>query len=281
MAMPVNDTEEVRDSATQAASPLAVSQPAVVEGVLPSVAAQGVGDAQVSPGDAAPGKSTSTDVASIQNGTSSEPETAAKEDRPELSLFGKTLKEAEPASDADSKSINAESGARLIEPIAYEYNLPETLALNDTQKSELAAALDAFRADPGKSVQGLIDIAAKSMSDYADSLAREQVRVWNQTRQEWREQVLSDPLIGGSGHQAAMASIARMRDYFVADKDWQDFNDMIEVTGAGDHPQFLKLLYNVARYFDEPSVPAANFSPPPDIGRAPVRGMRALYKKTS
>lgn len=278
--MQVNDIEEIRDSATEAAPSSTVSQPAVAEEVSPSVPAQGAGDAQVSPGDAVPGKSALTDVASVQNGTGSQPETAPKEEKPELSLFGKTLKEAEPASDADSKSTDTENHDRFVEPVAYEYNLPETLTMDDTQKSELAAALDAFRADPGKSAQGLIDIAAKSMSDYADSLEREQRRVWNQTRQEWREQVLSDPLIGGSGHQAAMASIARMRDYFVADKDWQDFNDMIEVTGAGDHPQFLKLLYNVARYFDEPSVPAANFSPPPDIGQAPARGMRALYTKT-
>lgn len=198
------------------------------------------------------------------------------------SMLGEVLKEKDAAGKVEPpKTPDAtnplEPPAPTLEPVAYEYSVPETLKMDDTTKSEFTKALDAFRADPAKGAQAILDMGTKAMSDYAQGLQQEQVKVWNDTRKEWRNQVLQDPMIGGAGHGAAMGSIARMRDYFVAESDRQAFNEMLEVTGVGDHPQMLKLLYNVSRFFDEPTPPAPNPAPPPDNGRSPVRGMRSLY----
>lgn len=212
-------------------------------------------------------------------------ETAAEAPKSSASMLGEVLKEKDAAGKVEPpKTPDAtnplEPPAPTLEPVAYEYSVPETLNMDDTTKGEFAKALDAFRADPSKGAQAIIDMGTRAMTEYAQGLQQEQVKVWNDTRSSWRNQVLQDPMIGGAGHAAAMGSIARMRDYFVAEPDRQAFNEMLEVTGVGDHPQMLKLLYNVSRFFDEPTPPAPNPAPPPDNGRSPVRGMRSLYNKT-
>jgi len=164
-----------------------------------------------------------------------------------------------------------------LPPVNYEYTLPETIKLDDALKGDVHKAFDEFRRDPAKGAQGLIDLHAKTMQQYADHLVKEQYRVFNETRRNWVNQVMSDPQLGGSGHQTAMGAIARMRDQFVAEADRPAFEQFLLVTGAGDHPQFLKLLHNVSRFYDEPPLPPANPKPTPTNGMPPRRGMRSLY----
>ena len=90
---------------------------------------------------------------------------------------------------------------------------------------------------------------------------------------------MADPILGGSGHQTAMGAIARMRDRFVAEADRPAFETFLRVTGAGDHPQFLKLLHNVSRAYDEPALPPPNPKPTPTNGQPPKKGMSSLYNK--
>ena len=89
---------------------------------------------------------------------------------------------------------------------------------------------------------------------------------------------LADDEIGGPGHQTAMAAIARVRDYGVPEKDRQSFDQMLRVTGAGDHPAFLRMMHNLARWVDEPQAMEAptDIKPPKDIGKDPNRRGRDL-----
>src|SRR5579864_987075 len=166
-------------------------------------------------------------------------------------------------------------------PVNYEYTLPETLKMDDSLKGDVHKAFDAFRADPAKGAQGLIDQHAKTMLDYATFLSNEQHRIFNETRRSWVNEVMSDPQLGGSGHRTAMGAIARMRDQFVPEADRPAFEQFLRVTGAGDHPQFLKLLHNVSRFYDEPPLPPPNPKPTPTNGLPPKRGMRSLYNQSS
>lgn len=184
--------------------------------------------------------------------------------------------EAKPAeAKPGEKPAEAKAEAPKLEPVAYEYALPETIKMDDALKGEFHTALDAFRADPAKGVQPLIALHEKTMSDYATHLQNEQVRVWNDTRKGWNTDALADEQIGGSGHQTAMGAIARMRDLFVSEKDRPAFEQFLQVTGAGDHPAFLKMLHNAARLYDEPAMPPSNVKPPATNGQNP-NGRRGI-----
>ena len=162
--------------------------------------------------------------------------------------------------------------------VDYKYELPETIKLDDATRADFHGALDGFRADPAAGAQKLIDLHNKTMTDYAADLVRQQHQAFADTRKDWNKQVMADPEIGGSGHQTAMGAIARMRDLFVAEKDVAAFDSFLRVTGAGDHPEFLKMLHNAARYFDEPPLPPVDARPPKSNGTDPkARGARLLY----
>ncbi len=151
------------------------------------------------------------------------------------------------------------------------------MKMDDTLRGEVHKAFDNFRANPAEGAQELVNLHEKQMRDYAQFLASEQHRVFAETRQSWAKQVLSDPEIGGSGHQTAMGAIARMRDLLVSEGDRPKFEEFLRVTGAGDHPQFLKLLHQAARYYDEPTLPPPNPRPPPGNGARPTRRLRDTY----
>lgn len=221
-------------------------------------------------------------------------ETAPKkeEKKAEAKPGDKPKEEAKPA-DAkpedkkadEAKSAEPAKDPAKPEPVAYEYKLPDTLKMDDALKAEVHTALDAFRADPAKGAQALIDLHAKTMTDYATNYAAEtlknQFKVFNDTCRNWEKQVLADPELGGAGHETAMGAVARARDLtissakpgtprYVAER--KEFDDFLRTTGAGSHPAFMRMLHNAARYIDEPQAsnqPLSEIKPPKSNGRSP------------
>src|SRR6185312_4649458 len=84
-------------------------------------------------------------------------------------------KPAEPAAKPEGETPPA------VAPIAYEYALPESIKMDDAQRGELHAALDAFRADPAKGAQSLIDLHNKSMQAFAEQTVKDQRQFWADT----------------------------------------------------------------------------------------------------
>ena len=241
----------------------------------PAAAPIGVGDASPAPapaaGDAAPAANTPPALEpSLLEGvgaTEIHPPAEAKADpaaSDKKDAAGDSPKPAEGAAPAEGEQPKVE-----LPPIDYKFETPKGVSISTEQGNELKAALDQFRADPAKGVQGLVDLHAKAIQQYADQTLVRQYEVFNDTRKSWRSEVLADEQLGGSGHQTTMRAIARMRDRFVPESRREAFNTFMRVTGAGDHPEFLRLLHNVAGAFDEPTLPSPNPKPPPDLGRKP------------
>ena len=215
-------------------------------------------------------------------------EAAKPETKPEAKAEAKA-ELAKPEGDKPAEAAKPEP----LAAVEYKYELPPTLKMDDALKGEVHTAFDAFRADPAAGAQALIDLHAKTMADYAESLQAEalknQHKAFNDTRSNWNKDWLADEQIGGAGHVTAMRAIARMRDQFVSDDapgtpkyqaDLKSFEDFLRITGAGDHPAFGRFLHNVARAFDEPSLPPANPKPVP---QKPPGGRKAdaLYTHPS
>lgn len=158
--------------------------------------------------------------------------------------------------------------------VAYEpFTLPEGLSVDKDRMDSYTALLGAhgIKQEAG---QALIEMHTAAMQQYAAGLLSDQHRAFADMRSAWREQVRGDAELGGAGHQTAMAAVARMRDLLVPAARRDAFNDFLRVTGAGDHPEFLRILHAASRLYDEPAVPPAPHRPPPNIGKPP-RGGRA------
>lgn len=170
-----------------------------------------------------------------------------------------------------------------------KFTLPEALkatTADNPRMVEFTGALQEALANPQDAGQKLLDLHAQAMTDFAEQTRRDQIKAFNETRQKWATEVLADPQIGGNGHDTAMGAIARMRDMLVSASepgtkeyaaDQKALDTFLRVTGAGDHPVFMRMLHNAARYFDEPGLPPSNPQPPPGNGRQDGGRKRILY----
>jgi hypothetical protein len=192
------------------------------------------------------------------------------------------------AKPADEKPADAAAQPTVAEapaPIEWKYELPSTITMDETQTGEFRAALEKFRTDPNEAAKEVLGLGAKMMEtfakDYAEQTLRNQQKTFLETRKKWATDWAADLEIGGSGHQTALAAIARVRDYGVPAKDRAAFDQFLRVTGAGDHPAFGRMMHNLARYVDEPQAIEAptEIKPPHDgSGQHPGRkGGRILY----
>jgi hypothetical protein len=165
-------------------------------------------------------------------------------------------------------------------PVEYKFEFAENVK---PQADKVAAFTDFAREhkltpEAAQKAMGFFNEAA---SAFVAQQQEAQIKAWNDTRTEWRNKAMADAEIGGAGHTTAMRAIARMRDLSVSDAipgskqyetDLAEFNDFLRITGAGDHPAYLKQMHRFARYLDEPKLPAPNPKPTPTNGQRPSTG---------
>jgi len=91
-------------------------------------------------------------------------------------------------------------------------------------------------------------------SEHAIKSSKEVLDAWQATRKEWREGIANDPqlgkLTGSNGNfgpdSALVVTVNRALDGLQNPKLVSDFKDAMELTGAGDNPAFVKVLYALA-----------------------------------
>jgi hypothetical protein len=197
---------------------------------------------------------------------------------------------AKPDEPAPVETKPAEPAPAVAEPISYpEWKLPDGVQPDREALSKYTELLGEHRIAPEVG-QALLDRHTAAMQQYAEHLSREQHRVFGETRAQWNKEIMADPELGGAGHQTAMGAIARMRDRFISSakpgteqyrSDESAFNQFLAITGAGDHPQFHKMLHRIAAVLDEPKLPPANAGPVPNGGMPKKTGMASIYKPSS
>lgn len=275
------ETPNPTDSATVLAS--------VADTPAASASPSGVGDAPAAV-PSAEGKTPSADLdaakaaaaaPSFLNQTGEEkPEAKAEGDKKDAAVAP-----AEPAKkEGDAVAPAAEATAPAVEPVAYEYKLPETLTINDEQRTEFNSILDSFRADPVKGTQGLVDLHARLVNDAVQGAAKQlelrQYTTFNETRMDWRNQMAADEEIGGSAIKTSRTNALAVINRFVDEKHRPGLESMLYVTGVGDHPEFVRILNRIGKFMREPGLPPANFNPVPDGGKNPgLSREQRLYGK--
>lgn len=217
-------------------------------------------------------------------------ETAKAEEKPKTDAKAEAPK-AEAKPDEAAKAAADAARAAEIQTIAnsLKFELPEQLKstkADDPIFAGFRTAIAEATKDPVAGGQKLLNLHAEAMETFAKQIEERQHKGFNDYRDDLAKQVLSDEQIGGAGHQTAMRAIARMRDLLVSSAkpgtaeyqaDQKALTQFMRLTGAGDHPIFLKMLHNAARFFDEPGLPPENPRPPTDNGRAPGDRRRTIY----
>ena len=203
------------------------------------------------------------------------------------SLLEEVAKKPDEAKPGEVKPGEVKQPEPVVEPVKYDLKIPEGFQVKTDELKQFTDFLGE-KAIPPEVAQDLMDRHTTAFKQYAEHLAQEQHRVFGETRVGWREQIKSDPEMGGAGFDTTRINVAKMRDTFASsaqpgtdryNAEIKEFNDFCRVTGSGDHPALFRLLNNVARKFSEPSAPSMQFQPPKDIGKNPRggRGKGSLY----
>jgi hypothetical protein len=163
-------------------------------------------------------------------------------------------------------------------PIVYDLKIPTDIQAPSEAIEKAQEVFRALKLSP-EGAQTAMDAYFNEFRRLETQKLQDQHDAFAKTRESWRNQILSDQELGGSGHETAKQAVARMRDLLVPAADRPAFNEFLAATGAGDHPALWRMLYRAARFFDEGASPQPNIAPPPNLGKRPGRaGLSSLYR---
>lgn len=156
------------------------------------------------------------------------------------------LAEAKPdLADAPAAAPIAEGQLPQFEP----FSLPEGVALDEKGIGAFTNILGEFESGT-KAEHRLVQDMGQRMMDLfvqqkqADRTA--QATLWTDTRKGWQDEIKSDPIYGRNRHETFMRDAALIRDKFGSPR----FKEMLDLTGAGDHPGMMDFVHNIAKALD-------------------------------
>jgi hypothetical protein len=166
------------------------------------------------------------------------------------------------------------------EPVAYEFTFPEGVTVENSQLDGYRNVLRENGISPAAG-QKLLDLYVERMQQHGVDTLAGQHKAFADTRRTWFNQIKADPEMGGSAFETTRAAVVRGRDLLLAGRPNadQEWNDMVNSTGVGEHPTFWRMLARVSRMFDEPAPPMIPANPAPNAqGRGPQTGIRSLFR---
>lgn len=266
-AVPVTPTSEpVATPVAEASAPTAHETPAAAPAVesAPAEAATLVGEA---PDPTKPAESEKSAAAPTASLLSAPPKPDAKSD---AKLEDKPAEGTPPAE---------------AKPTYEPFTLPEGMKADDALMGKFTdlAGTQKLTQEQAQAFMSLgteaINSAVKAASDH---MLNEQWRQHNEMRQGWVDEIRKDPIIGGNKFDTSLTNARKMVELLVPKERQQAFDQMLTITGAGDHPEFHRFMHSIGQWLNEPIAPKPAAKPAKSNGKAPgPRGLRSMYEKAA
>jgi len=170
------------------------------------------------------------------------PAAPAADAAPPNTLLAAAMDPAPAAPAEQTQNVEAEKQPAPAVPEAYEFKLPEGVALD---QATLDAATPVFK-DLGLSqeqAQKLVDFQASREA----ARAQEQVKAWNDMVSAWEGEVKADKEIGGAKLEENVASAKIALDTFGTPA----LRDALNKFGWGSHPEMVKFMVKVGSAMKE------------------------------
>lgn len=204
------------------------------------------------------------------------------------SLLGDAGKEA-PAAEA----VAPEQPAADAKPLpTYEpFKLPDGVQFDDERVGEFNGVLGEFEnriaGDPAQAHtimqemgQRMVDLYVREITELRERSARLQHEHWERTRQDWASQFREDADLGRNQQQTTLARCGAMLDRYgsvMGKEREQAVRDVLTMTGAGDHPEIIRLLHWASTFAVEQPRPVAA---PVPIKPIPMTRSARLYRNS-
>lgn len=126
-------------------------------------------------------------------------------------------------------------------PEKYDFAMPDGFELNQ----EVAGEFEAYARElnlPQDKAQAVVDMGVKLMQAHQAS----QAALVQQTQEQWRNEVVNDKEIGGQALAENLSYAAKVLDTFAP-----DLRGVLDETGLGDHPAFVKAFVKIGKAISE------------------------------
>lgn len=181
-------------------------------------------------------------------------------------------KDGDDDTDGKGKGSDDDDGASDGAPENYDFKMPDGFEIVDEERFEAFADFARAHNLPQDEAQDLLDMgvatAAETVEAYRDAVSSQ----WDTLRDGWIKEVKEDPEYGGEKLEENLALCRKAVDAFgrvteVKDEKGKpvkgddgkpvrvnDLAQLLEVTGAGDHPAVVRLLSEVGKLVGEGGV---------------------------
>lgn len=181
---------------------------------------------------------------------------------PETVLGAEPPKEPVKAPDVKPEEVKAdvkvepkkEEAAQSDEPAplpTYEaFKLPEGISLEGEGLSEFTKELAEFQTNTKAEQaavqefgQKLVDRHVAEVQTAIKRLNDHYAQSWEKQKIEWKDQFVKDPEIGGNRQETTVkAALDFIRTHGGTESQQQEFRQLMETTGIGNHPAMIRLL---------------------------------------
>ncbi len=150
-----------------------------------------------------------------------------------------------PETEVDGKSLLNQDGKaepKAGAPEAYaDFTVPEGFTLDEAVATEAGALFKGMNLTQPQA-QSLVDFYVSKTA----AAAQAPYDAYASMREGWRSEIKADPVIGGKLDQVK-ADVARAIDGLGDAKLATDFRAAMDLTGAGDHPAFIRAFHKLAQ----------------------------------
>lgn len=261
--------EEIANSTT--AAPAASSATPVVE-AAPPTGVTPAAESTVTPDSSKPESTPSAEP--VKTEEPAKPEAKVPEVKADTLLGGEKKSEVKaddkPAEETKSEDKPAETKeGETKEPEIklpeYEpFKLPEDVKFDSEKMGEFTKALAEFETttkasheEVQKFGQSLIDRHVAEVNSTLERYTQSLTDAWNKQKTDWKDAFIKDPEFANRTDTVVNAAIDAIGIYGGDSKQQQEFRELMESTGIGNHPAMIRLLSNIMLAKAEPKPLAA------------------------
>jgi hypothetical protein len=143
-----------------------------------------------------------------------------------------------------AEPAKVEPAAPASEPLTLEaIKFPEGFTVDDEASKSFLEVMNDDKLSGAERAQKLIDLQSGLMQ----KVATETQTAWENMQMQWQDQVRADPEIGGEKLAPTLGEVSKLVDKYGS----PELRQVFDLTGAGNHPQVIKFLHNIAKDLSE------------------------------
>lgn len=158
-----------------------------------------------------------------------------------------------------TKNEDGQSAEPAPPPVYDAFNLPEGMSFDNDRLSKFTDVLSKLEVEgkvphefAQKFGQEAVDLHVSEVTRAVDDLQKLYQTSWDRQRTEWKDSFLKDPEIGGNRFQTTVDSALNfIRTHGGTAENQQEFRNLMETSGLGNHPAMIRLLANAGRAMAE------------------------------